>query len=298
MTAKRLNLSAASLLRVGLVTTGGTLACLAVVLGTLAWFFADLPAPFYERLIVVSTVLVIGIAGPLLLYLSLLVAALTQANSRLVRLASVDGLTSCFNRSAFSDQVTAMLEKASEDPGCKGALLVIDADHFKAINDRFGHEHGDEALTLIAGRIRNLVRASDIVGRLGGEEFGVFLPDCGVESASAIAERIRAGINLTVFAPGGELRQLSVSIGGAVFSSPVEFGQLFRIADRRLYEAKQFGRNRVEMAEVDARFWRASDPEGEDNPASAKPTGPWPKPVINGLLAHLQLRTRSRAREN
>jgi diguanylate cyclase len=297
MNARQVDRTAAGGLWLGMLVVCGTLGCLLVVLSCLCWFFADLPEPYHSRLIIVASVLTIGIAGPLFLHLSLVVQDLAKTNTKLIRLAEVDGLTDCLNRSAFAERVSRHLVAASQSPHCKGALLVLDADYFKSINDKFGHEHGDEALTLIAERIRSLVRASDVVGRLGGEEFGVFLPDCSMQTASIIAERIRAGINLLVFAPGGELRQLSVSIGGAVFSAPVEFAQLFHLADRRLYEAKQFGRNRVEIGEVDTRFWHVPEPEDEAPPVPDAAQLPWPKPSLNGLLANLQLRSRRRSRD-
>jgi diguanylate cyclase (GGDEF)-like protein len=157
-------------------------------------------------------------------------------------------LTACLNRGAFTDKVNDYIERAEFGAVSQcGALLVIDADHFKAINDRFGHEHGDEALRTIARTVRSMLRSDDSVGRLGGEEFGVFLPGVDLPTASLIAERIRRAVNLAVFAPGGELRQLSVSVGGASFDAPTDFAELFRVADSRLYEAKRFGRNRVEV---------------------------------------------------
>ena len=128
---------------------------------------------------------------------------------------------------------------------------MIDADNFKAINDLFGHEAGDEALTIIARSIRAVLRAGDLVGRMGGEEFGVYLPGVDQRGAEAIAERIRRSVNLAVFAPDDRQRTLSVSIGGAVFEGPASFSALFRIADQRLYGAKQTGRNRVTVVHVD-----------------------------------------------
>jgi diguanylate cyclase (GGDEF)-like protein len=91
---------------------------------------------------------------------------------------------------------------------------MIDADNFKSINDLFGHDAGDEALTIIARSIRTILRAGDLVGRMGGEEFGVYLPDVDQRGAEAVAERIRRSVNLAVFAPDGQQRSLSVSIGG------------------------------------------------------------------------------------
>jgi diguanylate cyclase (GGDEF)-like protein len=128
-------------------------------------------------------------------------------------------------------------------------MLVIDVDHFKTINDRFGHDRGDEALKLIAGVIAANVRDTDLVGRLGGEEFCVFLPEQSREAVSMVAERIRVAISDAVFAVGGEHHPLSVSVGGAIFDGgSAHFKALYQGADERLYHAKRTGRNRVELS--------------------------------------------------
>ncbi len=203
---------------------------------------------------VLLTALVVGTAVPLLtvmpavLALTLRVADLNFANRQLKVAAATDALTSCLNRGAFVRHVERQLAD-----GQSGALLVIDADHFKSINDRFGHDAGDAALTLIAGAMRSVLRAGDAVGRLGGEEFGVFLAGVSPRLGSMVAERIRRAINLIVFAPGGRLEQLSVSIGGADAGGSADFESLFHVADQRLYLAKRMGRNRVEMGNEDHR---------------------------------------------
>lgn len=195
----------------------------------------------------VGTVLALGmptaLGGPILLFLQIRSAQLREANRRLETLASIDWLTDCLNRRAFTSRVGASLS------GMNGsaALLVIDADHFKTINDRFGHERGDEVLQLIARAIRDSVREGDLVGRIGGEEFGVFVRDAGADAAERTAERIRASVNALFVTSEGVAQRLSVSIGGAVSSGDAGFSDLFRIADRRLYEAKHTGRNRVEL---------------------------------------------------
>jgi diguanylate cyclase len=126
-----------------------------------------------------------------------------------------------------------------------GALLVVDADYFKGINDRYGHSNGDVALKLIAERLKEEVRANDLVGRIGGEEFGVFLPRVDAASALEIAERIRRAVAHSAFAPSGVPAPISVSIGAAVFHGPISYERLFATADSLLYEAKYLGRNRV-----------------------------------------------------
>ena len=130
-------------------------------------------------------------------------------------------------------------------------LLILDIDNFKAINDLYGHHAGDEALTIMARSIRSVLRDGDIVGRMGGEEFGVFLPGVSEDEAAAGAERVRRSVNLAVFAPEGQRRDLSVSIGGAVFTGKTTFTDLFRIADQRLYGAKHAGRNVAAIVQVE-----------------------------------------------
>jgi len=227
----------------------GTLACIAVATGYNYLAFRDLGGEVLQRALLSAVVLPVILAMPLFSYLTIKLRRLSIANRRLDVVARTDSLTACLNRGAFTEMVNAYLEQAKfgTAPQC-GALLVIDADHFKAINDRFGHDNGDEALMTIARTVRAMLGTGDFVGRMGGEEFAVFLPGVDETTAQATAERIRKAVSLAVFAPGGQLQPLSVSIGGAVFAGDIEFSELFRLADRRLYEAKHFGRNRVEIA--------------------------------------------------
>lgn len=171
---------------------------------------------------------------------------LKEAYKQLDLLASTDWLTQCLNRRAFT--TAAMAGTASGKPG---ALLVIDADSFKTVNDHFGHDKGDDALRHIAQVIRQSVREGDLVGRLGGEEFGIFLADATPDLVQQIAERIREGVMDIPFTPGAAPHQLSVSVGVATCESWAPFAELFRLADQQLYAAKQSGRNRVAVAPVE-----------------------------------------------
>jgi diguanylate cyclase (GGDEF)-like protein len=174
---------------------------------------------------------------------------LALAHYELSRIASQDSLTTCLNRGAFVTLVDAYLSQVnSARPPC-GGLLVVDADHFKDINDRFGHQAGDEALRKIAAVIKGSLRDTDLVGRVGGEEFAVFLPQANLPHAEDIAERIRGGVSSIGFWPSGQPQPLSVSVGGATFRSAISFEELFAAADARLYEAKKRGRNRSEFTE-------------------------------------------------
>jgi diguanylate cyclase len=201
---------------------------------------------------VVAVVMPIVLGGPVVFYLTLNQQKLKYLNSQLHLLASTDWLTSCLNRRAFTSQVVAQLKPGHPADAPQGALLVIDADHFKAVNDRFGHECGDEALQMMAAAIQAAVRSGDLVGRMGGEEFGVFLPGADKYTAALVAERIRHAVAALVFMPEGEPQSLSVSVGGVMFRGDVGFSQLFRIADERLYGIKHNGRNRVDFAEIAA----------------------------------------------
>lgn len=222
---------------------------LIIVSSTVAsWFVSNLVMmSLNQGMNDVGTTLALGmpaaLGGPILLFLQIRSAQLRVANRRLEALASTDWLTDCLNRRAFTSGVSAALERG----GRTGALLVVDADHFKTINDRFGHERGDEVLQMISAAIRDSVRDGDLVGRLGGEEFGVFLKGAGFEATGRIAERIRAAVNGLFVTSDGVVQRLSVSIGGAVCAGEGSFAQLFRVADRRLYAAKHAGRNGVEL---------------------------------------------------
>lgn len=233
---------------VGRWTLFGTMACVLVSVTFNALMFDDLGNTALQRAIVSAVVLPILLGVPLFFYMSLRLRGLAITNIRLGLVARTDSLTACLNRGAFTGKVTTLL--GQREPSSTGAMLMIDADNFKAINDLFGHDAGDEALTIIARSIRAVLRDGDLVGRMGGEEFGVYLPSVDQRGAEAIAERIRRSVNLAVFAPDGRQRGLSVSIGGAVFEGRASFSELFRIADQRLYGAKQTGRNRATVVHV------------------------------------------------
>lgn len=220
-------------------TVFGTLACVVISLVFNALMFHDLDPEAMRRALISSTVLPIMLAVPLFLYLGMMLRGLAITNRRLGLVARTDSLTACLNRGAF----TAKVEMQLSEGRSAGALLMVDADNFKVINDLFGHDNGDEALMVIARAIRGVLRAGDLVGRMGGEEFAVFLPGVDKKAAEAVAERIRRSVNLSSFSPDGRNHRLAVSIGGAVFEHRTSFAELFRIADQRLYGAKRAGRD-------------------------------------------------------
>lgn len=173
--------------------------------------------------------------------LSLALEQLEEAHTELARTSRTDALTGLLNRGAL---MAAIRELQSE--GRSGAMLMIDIDHFKTINDTYGHAAGDEALRRVATAIAEKARPTDLVGRLGGEEFAVFLPGCDGPTADSVAERIRQQISALRFTPRpGVDHLITASIGVAMGAPDGTIEDLFLRADRSLYAAKNSGRNRV-----------------------------------------------------
>jgi diguanylate cyclase len=167
-----------------------------------------------------------------------------QLNSTLARLSTIDGLTHLPNRMHWEEVVAHEFQRVRRI-GHASAVMMIDIDHFKAVNDAHGHPAGDEALRAVARLLRDSLRVHDVAGRYGGEEFGVVLPGADANGAAVIAERIRRRIEATVLESLQDVR-LTVSIGFAALSpSDHDHRAWIARADRALYAAKAAGRNRV-----------------------------------------------------
>jgi diguanylate cyclase (GGDEF)-like protein len=160
--------------------------------------------------------------------------------------AMVDPLTGIANRRWFMEDAARLAKRHRSNP-CPTAVLIIDLDHFKSINDRFGHAFGDQMLEIFADTARQSVRSTDLLGRIGGEEFAVLLPNMNRNRALAIAERIRANFAQAAVEVGA-----TVSIGLAHCQDDAELDvpELLAQADQALYCAKKNGRNRVESASL------------------------------------------------
>jgi diguanylate cyclase (GGDEF)-like protein len=162
----------------------------------------------------------------------------------LVRHAAVDALTGLNNRRTLDELATRAIATAVQNNESM-AMLMLDADHFKHINDAHGHEAGDEALRTLADVLQRSLQGDAMLGRVGGEEFVVVLPQADGPRAYAAAERLRVAVENTEFHVQREHVPLRVSIGIAVIDRDDDFAGLLRRADRAMYAAKRAGRNCV-----------------------------------------------------
>jgi diguanylate cyclase (GGDEF)-like protein len=242
----KLDLSPTSWGRVIAVTIVGTAFFIAVAFFVDSFNFPYLSPEAVWRAQMTDLMLPLVLGGSFLFFLMWKIRQLAIAQRDLSVIAATDSLTAVLNRGAFSMLVEAYLEQTHKQEQTRsGALLIIDADHFKSINDRLGHDCGDQALKLIAQAIKGQLRGGDLVGRIGGEEFGVFLPGVDPSQSWVVAESIRRRIREMDFSPGGRPCPLSVSIGGTSFTGPITYEEIFSAADRRLYTAKSNGRDQV-----------------------------------------------------
>lgn len=167
---------------------------------------------------------------------------LEDANRKLLTLATTDSLTGAANHRQFVDRATVEVSR-SRRKSEPLALLALDLDYFRRVNDRYGHQGGDEVLKSFVAVVRQGLRAADLVARTGGEEFKILLPDTTLPVAVALAERIRHSVaGLAVPTAKGMVR-FTVSIGCAALEANLESTE--RVADDRLYRAKAQGRNQV-----------------------------------------------------
>jgi diguanylate cyclase (GGDEF)-like protein len=171
--------------------------------------------------------------------------------------ASMDPLTGMFNRRGFAEASAQVIEREAR-AGSPVTVLIFDIDHFKSINDRFGHPAGDEILKIFAAVVVNSLRISDLSGRIGGEEFAALLP-CSLEEGVLAAERVREAFESSGIMDEAGPVDTTVSIGVAGGPAGTELEVLLAAADTALYQAKRGGRNRVEVAEelpLPLRNWR------------------------------------------
>ena len=162
-----------------------------------------------------------------------------------------DPLTSLYNRRYFEDEVSHRIAEAQAEQK-KFSVLMIDADHFKRVNDTYGHKTGDKVLIELSSTTEKSLRQDDIVARYGGEEFVVFLPDLSAEEAKIVADRLRETISkIVVYSDQDDPVQFTVSIGISSSAISDNIDILIKTSDEALYRAKENGRNRCEIFSVE-----------------------------------------------
>lgn len=181
-------------------------------------------------------------------------AQLLASMERLKQQATHDSLTGIWNRSAILEHLEREMSRSLRQEQHL-AVVMSDIDHFKAINDTFGHLTGDQALVQVTQRLRAAMRPYDAIGRFGGEEFLFVLTDCDSAAAHTLAERLRGSITCEPFEVLGKSIPLTISLGAAAWDRRAPSSELLRHADDSLYHAKRAGRNRV------VTFSTASTPE-------------------------------------
>ena len=200
------------------------------------------PAPFnagvflfYTAFIIVATLAVIAME-------------IESLQAALLRAARFDALTGLHNRGIFLEEFGREEARAARG-GPAFSLAIFDLDHFKQVNDRYGHPVGDQVLKSFADVLRATVRPYDIVGRYGGEEFALLMPQTGKETAARVAERVRHELVARGVTAGGRRIEVTVSAGVASYGvDGADWDALLSAADNALYEAKNAGRNRVVVA--------------------------------------------------
>ncbi len=235
-----------------LIMPGGAARAAPAILMALGIFFGLMPHDFH---------LEYGDVRPkVILLLNSVAAGLSLAYAEVLErwrkgastASSVDALTELYNRRYLLERFGTLHAEARTEPR-PISVLVLDIDHFKRVNDTLGHAAGDDVIRSVARTLAGSIRANDIAGRLGGEEFVLVLDHCDVGAATSVGERIRATIANTPLRLGAETLRATVSIGIATQPAGafIEAETLLRAADDALYESKRAGRDRITIARLD-----------------------------------------------
>lgn len=169
---------------------------------------------------------------------------LSARSQTLEHAALTDALTGMQNRRFFDDAMREYIEEFRKIDKPVG-LMILDLDHFKAVNDTYGHDVGDQVLRAVADCLKDMTRYHDVVARLGGEEFAVVAPNMDEDMLSKLADRIRKAVSGLVISAGNVRLRVTTSVGIAVWDRNESADEFFRRADKNLYQAKRMGRNRI-----------------------------------------------------
>ena len=185
---------------------------------------------------------------------------LKVVNQKLRQMATRDGLTGIYNHRAFQDMLTKELAKAVRYR-FPVSLILFDLDHFKSVNDQFGHPAGDQVLIRVSARISELIRATDVFARYGGEEFAVILPQTDLKGAVVLSERLRRGIEVLEIKTDSATIQVTISLGTVTHDPNArvpENATMIQAVDKALYNSKRTGRNKLSVAQISSRAPRPS----------------------------------------
>ena len=170
--------------------------------------------------------------------------SLTDRSVTLEQAAVTDALTNLYNRRYFDDALTEYMT-AFREIGKPIGLAILDLDHFKKINDKYGHDVGDEVLRQVAACIQEFTRYHDVLARVGGEEFVILSPNITQHQLNSLADRVRKAISELQIHSGNVTLKVTASIGLSIWDDEESGEELYRRADKQLYEAKRQGRNRI-----------------------------------------------------
>lgn len=171
-----------------------------------------------------------------------------RADRQLLKLASYDDLTGALNRRSFTLKAQKLLE--AKDRKSPASFILLDIDHFKQINDGYGHDAGDRVLENIAFIVSSILETSSLFGRFGGDEFAILLPEAGVEESDAVAEQVRRSVESLEIRYGLKASTISMGIVTVPSDREIPLEELYTTSDMALYRAKQLGRNRAARVDI------------------------------------------------
>jgi diguanylate cyclase (GGDEF)-like protein len=236
----------------GILVKTGTLVVFVLVLAQFVSGLAAMSAmPELESVAALAHTLkfTLLLTVPVVLFLTVQQARASMMAEYYRELSRIDPLTGIYNRRAFMDLITGTASAGKKDSADK-AILMIDVDHFKSVNDTFGHDGGDAVLVQLAELFRNNLRRDDIVGRLGGEEFAISLRRSNRRDIWHVAQRLRYAVEQNRFRHRGEEIRITVSIGVSIVGIDGSSAAALEKADRLAYLSKRDGRNRITYCSI------------------------------------------------